>query len=94
MSFEIRWSENARNSFRDVIEQIKCKWSDKEVSAFVKKANRTFNTISNSPYIYQSTRYENVRRAVITKQTSVLYRVNSQHIEILFFWDNRQDPIL
>ena len=34
-----------------------------------------------------------VRKAIITKQTSVLYKVNKTHIEILFFWDNRQEPV-
>ena len=34
-----------------------------------------------------------VRKATITKQTSVLYQVSKTHIEILFFWDNRQDPV-
>jgi len=95
MKLEIRWSENARNSFRDVVEQIKDKWTDKEVSAFVKKVDRTLAIISVSPHVYQSTPYEGVHRAVvITKQTSVLYKANGDFVDILFFWDNRQDPML
>jgi len=93
MTFEIRWSENARSSFRQVIDQIRDKWTDKEVSEFIQKTNRILEVISKSPLIYQSTQFPNVRRAVISKQTSVLYKVSGNYIEVLFFWDNRQDPI-
>lgn len=93
MKFEIKWSDYARKSFREVVKQIEEKWTVKEVSAFIKKMNNTFDIISHSPYAYPSTRYENIRRAVISRQTSVLYRVSEEYIEILFFWDNRQDPL-
>jgi hypothetical protein len=36
----------------------------------------------------------NVRQGFITKQTSVIYEVHQTHILILYFWDNRQDPII
>lgn len=35
----------------------------------------------------------NVRIATITKQTSLFYEVKDDHIILLFFYDNRQDPI-
>lgn len=31
-------------------------------------------------------------QAVITEQTSLLYRVTPTQIQLLYFWDNRQDP--
>ena len=94
MSFEIRWSVKARQSFREVIVQIESKWTQREIVDFITKADRVFNIISTSPFIYRETQLENIRKAVITKQTSVYYRIESSYIELLFFWDNRQDPVL
>ena len=93
MKLQIHWSDNAKHSFRAIISQIESKWSEKEVAKFVKKSFNVLETISNSPLIYQSTQYKDVRRAVITKQTSVLYKINDDFIEVLFFWDNRQEPL-
>lgn len=36
----------------------------------------------------------NVRIGLITKQTSIFYRVNNNSIHILFFWNNLQEPIV
>ena len=35
---------------------------------------------------------KDVRKAVITKHLSVYYRFNKTAIQLLHFWDNRQNP--
>jgi hypothetical protein len=50
--------------------------------------------ITESPFIYQAIEIDpEVRKAVIHGNCSLFYRVSGQKIVILFFWDNRQDPI-
>jgi hypothetical protein len=34
----------------------------------------------------------NIHRCVVVKQVSLFYRIKSSHIELLLFWDNRQNP--
>ena len=36
---------------------------------------------------------ENIRKALIHKNCSMFYEIKGHAIMILFFWDNRQDPI-
>jgi hypothetical protein len=36
---------------------------------------------------------ENVRVGFITKQCSLIYRVTDTEIHLLYFWDNRQEPL-
>jgi len=92
MSLKIVWSDKAKSSFTTTVSQIENKWSFNIASDFVKKANKIIESISNQPYLFPLTHLENVRKAVITKQTTLLYKVHEHHIEILFFWDNRQEP--
>jgi plasmid stabilization system protein ParE len=92
MSLKIIWSDKAKSSFKTTVSQIDNKWSFKIASDFVKKANKIIESVSNQPYLFPVTRLEDVRKAVITKQTSLLYKVHQDHTEILFFWDNRQEP--
>ena len=73
MSLGIVWSENAKSSFKTVVDQIENKWSFKEASDFVKKANNLIGNLPDHPYLYQTTNFEDVRKAVITRQTSLIY---------------------
>ena len=61
---------------------------------FIKDVNSTINTITTQPYIFKASIDKNFRQAYITKQTSMFYEVWDTQIMILYFWDNRQQPIL
>jgi len=36
---------------------------------------------------------DSVRKGFISKQTSFFYEIHENEIIILFFWDNRQEPM-
>ncbi|MES2112954.1 MAG: hypothetical protein V4577_29665 [Bacteroidota bacterium] len=51
--------------------------------------------MSTQPYMFKASSIdEHVRIAFITKQTSQFYMITDESIHLLFFWDNRQEPIL
>jgi plasmid stabilization system protein ParE len=91
---EVIFSLAATDSLINIVSIIEEQWNIATADRFLKKVYKVIDCISLQPNMYQCTQIENVRKAVITKQTSVLYKVCPDHIEILFFWDNRQDPIL
>ena len=64
MNLKIFWSEAAKQSFRAIISQIEDRWTKREASAFVRKAFKVLDHISDNPYLYQTTQYPDVRRAV------------------------------
>jgi len=94
MSLAVFWTGEATDTFDSIVLLIETKWTDKEAADFVNHANKVIALISDQPYMYKSSISNNVRQAVITKQTSMFYEVHHEFITILFFWDNRQEPIL
>jgi plasmid stabilization system protein ParE len=60
---------------------------------FVERTYKVLDTISQQPYIFKAYQEKDVRKGLITKHTSVVYRVVNDRIEVLFFWDNRQEPV-
>ncbi len=51
--------------------------------------------ISHQPYMFKaSILTQDIRKGIISKQKSFFYKVHKDSIEILFFWDNRQEPII
>jgi len=61
---------------------------------FVQSVQKTILLIQTQPYLYKSSSILNCRQAVITHQTSMFYEVTHNQVIILFFYDNRQEPLL
>ena len=94
MTLLIVFTPKAKETFLLTGLLIKEKWGEVAANDFVERSRKVFNTISLQPYIFKSFMDLNVRKGFITKQTSFVYRVHSNQIEILFIWDNRQEPLV
>jgi len=94
MSLPVIISETAYLTFESICAQIYERLGDKALSDFKKNTIITLELIGNSPYIYKETEFDpNVRQGLIKKISSVFYEIKSDRIEVLFFWDNRQEPM-
>jgi plasmid stabilization system protein ParE len=93
MSLEVQWSEEAEFTFDHIVSFIEDHWSTSSSDKFIIKVKKLLITISNQPFLFPESGIENVRKAVITKQTSVFYEIYPDKIMLVFFWDNRQDPL-
>ena len=94
MSLAVFWTEDAKDTFDSIISLIAAKWNSKEVADFVNHTNKVIALIVQQPLMYKASISNNVRQVVLTKQTSMFYEVHHEFITILFFWDNRQEPVL
>ena len=92
MNLAVFWTDDAKITFDSIVVFIESKWSTKEAENFVRHTQKVLKLISDQPYMYKASINNNVRQAVITKQTSIFYEVHHEFITILYFWDNRQEP--
>lgn len=68
---------------------------DNVADKFEIKMFETLNQISQTPLIFKSiSENQSVRKGLINKNCSFFYEINYNKIQILFFWDNRQDTLL
>lgn len=92
--FEVVFSKKANETFDLIQLQLLERWGATTVIQFEQRTISVIATITDSPFIYQAIEIDpEVRKAVIHRNCSLFYKVNGQKIVILFFWDNRQDPI-
>mgnify|MGYP006450159441 FL=1 len=67
--------------------------SKKVKDDFVAKLDHCIELIRTQPEIFpESIKGKQLRRCVITKQTTMYYRFNSKRINIVTLFDTRQDP--
>ena len=94
MSYEIVLTPNANDTLQSIVSFIRLKWGDGSALKFVERTYRVLDTIAQQPYIFKAYQETNIRKGFITKHTSVVYRILNDRIEVLFFWDNRQEPVI
>ncbi|PAW92448.1 hypothetical protein CKK33_02625 [Mucilaginibacter sp. MD40] len=94
MSRTVAWTPEATETFDIIVELIETKWGFASAQKFVRTANQTILTLASHPEMFVTVKGQTIRRAFITKQTSLFYEITEQQIILLYFWDNRQEPIL
>jgi len=94
MDYEIVWSPVAKTSYFSILEYLEKNWTTKEIHAFVRRTNEILDLIKTRPSLFQYSKSSDTHRCVLVKQVSLFYRVkpSSNRIELLVFWDNRQNP--
>lgn len=94
MHLNVAFSDEAKDTFESIGEQIRVRWGEKEMNEFRKRTYKVVEIISKFPLIFQAVKEsQTVRKAFIHKNCAMFYEIKSDRIEVLFFWDNRQDPI-
>lgn len=95
MGLPVILSETALLTFDAIAEQVLQRLGNKVSQDFKKNTLKTLRLISLNPFIYKQTDFDpNIRVGLIKKISSVFYEVKEDRIEILFFWDNRQEPMV
>ena len=91
---QIIWSKNAQITFEAVVVYLEDNFGVNIAKKFIAKTNSSIQVIASFPNLYKAISFkQNVRKATISKICSFYYEVNEDTIVILYFWDNRQEPI-
>jgi plasmid stabilization system protein ParE len=95
MDLEIIFSDEATDTFDSIGLQIQAKWGEREMNEFRKRTYKVIDIIRKFPLVFQAIENtDKVRKAFIHKNCSMFYLIGDTYIEILFFWDNRQEPLI
>jgi len=94
MSLAIKFTPEAEDTYNSLVSQLRQRWGEQFVTKFERKISKALDTIISSPYIYPLA-YENteIRKCLIHKNCSMFYKIYDSTILIVWFWDNRQEPL-
>jgi plasmid stabilization system protein ParE len=93
MKLEIQWSLHSEFTYEAIYLFVLQKWGFDIAENLRLQILKTLDQISERPYIYQISPIDGVRKAVILKYTSLFYKVFDDYILLVFFWDNRKQPL-
>ena len=90
---QVRYSLRARYEEIELLEYIAQNFGQKKVKEVYHKIEKVLGQICDAPEMYPiSKNRAGLRKCVFSKQTSIYYRINESHIEVVSFRSNRKDP--
>lgn len=89
---ELKFSQRSLCEINSIAEYIEFKWSEKSKLKFLTLLNRSFNLIQLNPEMFPISEFEELRKCVVSKQTSVFFMIDKNKIYIVSVFDTRQNP--
>ena len=92
MVYNLRWSEESVNNLDEIIEDIRRKWTEREVENFKKKLSHQLDLIIQNPFLFPaSIRRPRLRKAVLSKQTTIFYEIIEETVFLAYIHLNKKD---
>lgn len=92
MTYNVIWSPLAKITYLETLEYVLKKWNKKEVLKVETLINNKIKNLENNQFLCPpSDTNKNIRKCVVSKQTSLIYEVKNNNVELLLFIDNRMD---
>jgi plasmid stabilization system protein ParE len=93
MSKEVIFSKRARKRLEKLFVYLESEWSLKVKNEFIEKLDLYVLQISQHPESCPvSKKFPGLYKCIVTKQTTLYYRIKEKEIQIITFFDNRPDP--
>jgi plasmid stabilization system protein ParE len=85
-------SQEAEGQLQSLLEYLDNEWGERVCDNFIEKLERAMHTIILTPLAFpMSEKISGLHKCVVTRQTSIYYRISSTDIEIVSILDNRQN---
>lgn len=94
MNYKIGFTPEAEDTYVSIMLQLQIQWGAKFVELLEDKIRKSISNISKNPFMYPPAGDNaNIRKCVLHKNCSMIYSVRIDHVDVVCFWDNRQEPL-
>ncbi|HZK07926.1 MAG TPA: type II toxin-antitoxin system RelE/ParE family toxin [Bacteroidales bacterium] len=92
-TYKIIWSDEALSNLQGIIDYLESRWTNREIKKFAQILDKQINLIEINPFLFAETDKSNgLRKSVLSRQTTIYYRVINNEIRIITLFDTRQNP--
>lgn len=92
MDYKLHWSEEAVENLESIINYLNTNWTEREVSNFKTKLAKQLDLICKNPFIFPRSSYQKrLRKAVLSRQTTIFYEVKGENIYLAYIFVNKMD---
>jgi len=87
----IIWSDEAKITYNGIIDYLLKEWHIEIAIDFEDKTNELLDRLKTNKKLCPPSKVKKLRKCVIHKNASLIYRIKSNSIELITFIDNRTD---
>ena len=92
-TYKLIWSDEALNNLKYIIDYLENRWTKREIKKFALLLDKQLKLIEDNPFLFaESDKSNGLRKSVLSKQTTIYYRIIGYEIRIITLFDNRQNP--
>ena len=89
MDFKIFWTEEAIKNLEEIIDYLHSRWTQREVDNFKVNLLKQIDLISRYPQLFPISSFQpRLRKAVLSKQTTIFYEVKNNIIYLAYIFVN------
>ena len=92
MAYEIVWLPKAEERFDEILLYLERNWEEKVIRSFIQNTEEKLAQVKQRPKMFRRSPSKNIHEVLITKHNLLLYRIKGNKIELLTFFDTRQNP--
>jgi plasmid stabilization system protein ParE len=90
-SYKVIWSLTAEDELIALLDYVETLYGSLAAVDVLEKVERIQEQLEQFPELYPASIYhEGLRKAVVTKQFSLLYFIHLQEVRVVYVWDNRK----
>jgi plasmid stabilization system protein ParE len=91
--YKFYWTDEAISNLESILDYLKSNWTQRKISNFKKKLGKQVRLIEQNPKLFPVSRYNSrLRKAVLSKQTTIFYELSGQMIYLVYLFNTRQSP--
>jgi plasmid stabilization system protein ParE len=90
--YKLFWSNEAVNNLESILDYLQKQWSQKDVNNFKIQLKKQLDLILKFPKLFPKSDYNpRLRKAVLSKQTTIFYEISGRRINLVYLFNNRQN---
>jgi len=94
MDYKLFWSKESISNLESILSYLESEWTDKEIDNFKRKLSKQLELIEKNPRLFPISDVQpRLRKAVLSKQTTIFYELKEYEIHIAYLFSNRMDIV-
>jgi len=90
--FKVFWTDEAIKNLQSIMDYLDSQWTQREIDNFKKKLAKQIELIETNPRLFPVSEYNpRLRKAVLSKQTTIFYEIADRMIYLVYLFNKRQD---
>ena len=94
MDYKLFWSKESISNLESILSYLESEWTDREITNFKRKLSKQLELIEKNPRSFPISDVQpRLRKAVLSKQTTIFYELIDYEIHIAYLFSNRMDIV-